>query len=75
MALVRGVTQRVMSMSQLKLLKEFDSDLERRIWLREKDFRVFGRITVDGIRHNVWFNPKMIDKRRVSSHFKREMKI
>ena len=75
MKIVRGVTQRVMSVTQLKILKDFKSASECTLWLREKGFRTFGRITINKVRHAVWFNPKMIDKRRVSNHFKREMKI
>jgi len=74
MGVVKGVTQRIMSVTQLKILKDFESNSECTLWLREKGFRTFGRITINNVRHQVWFNPKMIDKRRVRAHFKLEMK-
>ena len=73
MALIKGVTQRVISVRQLKLLKEFKSNGERTLWLREKGFEKFGRVTVNNQRHEVWFNPKLIRKDRVKSAFKKEM--
>jgi len=75
MGIIKGVTQRVISVRQLKILKDFNNASEITLWLREKGFRTFGRITIDKIRHNVWFNPKLIDRRRVSTHFKLEMKV
>ena len=74
MALIKGVAQRVISVRQLKLLKEFKSNGERTLWLREKGFRSFGRVTIGKVRHNLWFNPKLIRKDRVRSHFKKDMK-
>ncbi len=66
--------KRVMSITQLKLLKEFKSTGERTVWLREHGFKAFGRVTIGKVRHRVWFNPKLIDRRRVKAHFETEMK-
>ena len=73
MIMAKGVTQRVISVTQLKLCKEFKSNGERTLWLREKGFEKFGRVTVNNQRHEVWFNPKVIRKDRVKSAFKKEM--
>jgi len=70
----KGVTQKVISVTQLALVKEFDSVGDRTIWLREHGFKAFGRVTIRKVRHRVWFNPKLIDRRRVEAHFKMEMK-
>ncbi len=72
--IVRGVSQRVISVSQLGLIKEFDSAGERVLWLREHGFKSFGRVTIRNVRHQVWFEPKLIRKDRVKAHFKMEMK-
>jgi len=71
----KGVTQKIISVTQLKLLKEFDSAGECTVWLREHGFKAFGRVTIEKVRHRVWFNPKLIDRRRVEAHFKMEMKV
>ncbi len=74
MSLIRGVSQRVISVKQLELSEEFKNSGERTIWLREKGFKSFGRVTVNNVRHNLWFNPKLIRKDRVKANFKRIMK-
>ncbi len=65
---------KVISVTQLKLLREFKSDSERRLWLREQGFELFGRVTVDKTRHYLWFNPELIRKDRVLAHFKKEIR-
>ena len=49
------------------------SDTQGIQWLRENGYVLFGRITIKGNRHQVWFNPKLIRKDRVKAHFKKEM--
>jgi len=49
------------------------SDTQGILWLRENGYVLFGRITIKGNRHQVWFNPKLIRKDRVKAHFKKEM--
>ena len=71
---IRGVSQRVISIAQLELVKEFKSAGDRVLWFREHGFKSFGRVTIRRVRHHLWFNPKLIRKDRVRSHFKLEMK-
>jgi len=72
--IVRGVSQRVISVSQLGLIKEFKSAGERVLWFREHGFKSFGRVTIREVRHQIWFHPKLIRKDRVKQAFKMEMK-
>ena len=74
MSLIKGVTGRVISITQLKILKDFNNASKATLWLKQQGFKKFGRVTVDKQRHEVWFNPILIRRDRVRKAFKKEMK-
>ena len=67
-----GVTDKVVSIRQLKELKDFSSNGEAIVWLRVQGFtRYDNRINFLGVNHTVWF--RGIAKSKVNKAFRKSM--
>jgi len=70
----RGVTDRVISVRQLKLVENFSSNGEIVVWLRKRGYvRYDKKILYDGKPHIVWF--KDIPQSKINKHFRQSMEV
>ena len=77
----KGVTDKVISVRQLKLVEEFSSNGEVVVWLRKRGYvRYDKKIAYDGTPHVVWYRPKGVNgygitKSMINKHFRKSMEI
>ena len=68
----KGVTDKIVSIRQLKLLKEFKTNGEVIVYLRRLGFVSYGRrVNINGTNHTLWF--RGIPESKVKKQFKKEM--